>query len=233
MTKLERFTQKAREALEAAQDALGRLHQTQLDTEHLLYGLAFVEGSLLPRVFEHAGIDAARALSSIREAVERGQQLDDAAGHSDTAQAYLRPDSAAVLAQAEDEMEQMGDKFVGTEHILLALLSLRRGRGYTVLTRLGLDRDKVYAALKDLRGAQSLDSESGEEKYQALERFSVDLTARAPGAHRPHHRARDGDRAGGADPQPPQQEQPGAHRRAACGFRTWARRGSFGGWRTN
>jgi len=179
MIKLERFTQKAREALETAQDALTRLHQTQLDTEHLLYGLAFVEGSLLPRVFEHAGIDAPRALAAIREAVERGQQLDDAAGHGDTVQAYLTPDSAAVLTQAEDEMGQMGDKFVGTEHVLLALLSLRRGRGYAVLSRLGLDRDKVYAALKDLRGAQSLDSESGEEKYQALERFSVDLTERA------------------------------------------------------
>ena len=179
MIRLERFTQKAREALETAQDALGRLHQSQLDTEHLLYGVAFVKGSLLINLLRHAGIDPAQAEDKIRTAVERGQQLDDAAAQGGQAQIYLTPDAHAVLEQAEDEMEQMGDKYVGTEHLLLALLALRRGRGYAVLAGLGLDREKVYAALKALRGAHKLDSEGGEEQYQALERFCIDLTERA------------------------------------------------------
>ena len=61
MIRFERFTQKAREPLEKAQGALTQLHQTQLDTEHLLFGVTFVEGSLMDGVLSHASIDAAEA----------------------------------------------------------------------------------------------------------------------------------------------------------------------------
>jgi len=178
MIKFERFTNKARESLEKAQEALRQLHQSQLDTEHLLYGIAFVEGSLLPGILAQSEQDGDAALKEIRQLVERGQQLDDSSGGG-TGQIYLTPDAHEVLRQAEDEMEQMGDKFIGTEHILLALIGLRRGRASALLARLGLTRESIYAALKELRGTQSLDSESGEEQYQALERFAIDLTERA------------------------------------------------------
>ena len=177
MIKLERFTQKAKESLETAQDAVRKLKQSQLDTEHLLYGLAFVKGSLLPGIIAHTGGDPAQSEQAIRECVEGGQQLDDTVGG--TTQLYLTPDAHDVLAQAEDEMEQMGDRFIGTEHILLALITLRRGRSQGILAKLGLTREAVYAALKELRGHQRLDSESGEEQYQALEKFTIDLTDRA------------------------------------------------------
>jgi len=178
MIKLERFTQKAREALETAQGALSKLHQSQLDTEHLLYGIAFVEGSLLDGIIANTGGDPAQARTKIRELVERGQQLDDTTGGG-AGQIYLTPDAHDVLRQAEDEMEQMGDKFIGTEHILLALISLKRGRTSALLSELNLTHEAVYSALKELRGSHSLDSESGEEQYQALERFTIDLTERA------------------------------------------------------
>ncbi|HES58057.1 MAG TPA: hypothetical protein ENO21_01350, partial [Firmicutes bacterium] len=172
MIKFDRFTQKARESLEKAQAAMTQLKQTQLDTEHLLYGITFVEGSLVDGVLEHAGLDVQDGRGQIRKLVERGQVLDDSAGGGGTGQIYLTPDAHATLEQAEDEMEQMGDKFVGTEHILLALISIRRGRASALLAKIGLSRDAVYAALKELRGTRSLDSESGEEQYQALERFT-------------------------------------------------------------
>ncbi len=189
MIKFDRFTQKAREALETAQGALQQLKQSQLDTEHLLYGITFVEGSLLDGILAHAfGAGdtpaepgrAQEARQRIRQAVVGGQVLDDSARQdADTAQIYLTPDSAAVLRQAESEMEQLGDKYVGTEHILLALISSRRGRAYGLLEKLGLSHDKVLLALKALRGSRSLDSESGEEQYQALQKYAIDLTERA------------------------------------------------------
>ncbi|MCC7478888.1 AAA family ATPase [bacterium] len=182
--KFDRFTQKAREALETAQGALLQLKQTQLDTEHLLYGITFVEGSLMEGILQHCAEGAARQPEDfrqrIRQAVLGGQVLDDSArADADTAQIYLTPDSAAVLRQAETEMEQLGDKYIGTEHILLALISQRRGRAAGLLEKLGLSHDKVLLALKALRGSRSLDSESGEEQYQALQKYAIDLTERA------------------------------------------------------
>ena len=179
MIKFDKLTQKARESLEKAQQALTQLKQTQLDSEHLLYGITFVDGSLVEGVFTQAGIDAASAKQQVRGLVQRGQQLDDAADGGGTGQMYLTQEAHDVLTHAFDEMEQMGDKFVGTEHILLALLAAKQTRTGSLLVRLGLTREKVYAALKELRGTRSLDSESGEEQYQALERFTVDLTERA------------------------------------------------------
>ena len=179
MINFDRFTQKARESLETAQQVARQLKQSQLDTEHLLYGITFVENSLLSGIFAQLGLDAAAAREEIRALVARGQVLDDTAGGS-TSQMYLTPDAQQVLeTSAEDEMEQMGDKFIGTEHILLALIDLRRGRASSLLSKLGITKDSVYKALKELRGTQSLDSESGEEQYQALQKYTVDLTERA------------------------------------------------------
>ncbi|MCB1222107.1 hypothetical protein KDL30_15710, partial [bacterium] len=105
--KFDKLTQKARESLEKAQQAVSQLHQSQLDSEHLLYGITYVDGSIMPSVFAAAGIDEADAKSQVRKLVERGQVLDDNASGS-TAQIYLTPDAADILKQAEDEMEQMG-----------------------------------------------------------------------------------------------------------------------------
>ncbi|UNM09878.1 MAG: AAA family ATPase [Planctomycetales bacterium] len=176
--KFDKLTQKARESLEKAQQAVSQLHQSQLDSEHLLYGITYVDGSIMPSVFAAAGIDEADAKSQVRKLVERGQVLDDNASGS-TAQIYLTPDAADILKQAEDEMEQMGDRYAGTEHILLAMITLRRGPAAALLSKLGLTREVVYQALKELRGNRRLDSESGEETYQTLEKYTIDLTERA------------------------------------------------------
>ena len=176
--RFEIFTEKARAAIETAQDVLARLKQSQLDTEHLLYGITFVDGSIMDSVLGATGIDAPSARDKIRKLVERSQVLDDSSGGG-SQQIYLTPDAAAVLNLAEEEMDALGDKFVGTEHILLAIIVRRESRAARVLAALGLDREKVLLALKDLRGTHTLDSESGEEKYQALSKYSVDLTERA------------------------------------------------------
>jgi ATP-dependent Clp protease ATP-binding subunit ClpC len=176
--KFDKLTQKARVSLEKAQEAVGQLHQSQLDSEHLLYGITYVEGSIMPAVFKAAGIDEQQARQQIRQLVERGQLLDDSASGS-AAQIYLTPDAADTLRQAEEEMQQMGDRYAGTEHILLAMISLRRGPVASLLGKLGLTRESVYLALKELRGNRRLDSESGEEQYQTLEKYTIDLTERA------------------------------------------------------
>src|SRR5690242_11323375 len=101
MIKLERFTQKARESLEKGQEALSQLKQKQFDTEHLLYGIAFVDGSLLDGILTHAGLDVADARQRIRQLVTGNQVMDDSAGGG-TGTLYFTPDAVQVLEQAED-----------------------------------------------------------------------------------------------------------------------------------
>ena len=91
-------------------------------------------------------------------------------------QAYISPRSKAVLDKAFSEAEQMKDEFVSLEHILLAVTD-EKGEAARILSAAGITRDAILKALVDIRGGQRITDQNPEDKYQALERFSRDLTA--------------------------------------------------------
>jgi ATP-dependent Clp protease ATP-binding subunit ClpB len=91
---------------------------------------------------------------------------------------YLAPSLKFVLDQAFKEAEQLGDSYVSTEHLLLAILEQKDDTA-AVLSEAGIERGKVLDALKEIRGSQRVVDQSPEEKYQALERFGRDLTEAA------------------------------------------------------
>ncbi|OPX23660.1 MAG: hypothetical protein B1H03_00965 [Planctomycetales bacterium 4484_113] len=176
MIPFEKFTDKAKQALQKAQEILLDTKQVQLDTEHVLYGIAFVEESILPELLRQAGVDAEKALDKIRGAVTHRPQVEVAGG---VGQIYVTPPAARLFDLAFEEAKQMGDEFVGTEHLLLGMFELREGAAYRVLSSLGLTKEKVLAGLKEIRGYRRVDSAQAEETYQALKRFTVDLTEKA------------------------------------------------------
>ena len=92
--------------------------------------------------------------------------------------AYLSSDLNAVLESAFDEAEGLGDAYVSTEHLVLALLASRTEVS-RLLTEAGITRDRVLEALKEIRGSQRVTDQNPEDKYQALERFGRDLTEAA------------------------------------------------------
>jgi ATP-dependent Clp protease ATP-binding subunit ClpC len=172
----EKFTDRAKEVLEAAQEVLLDSKQVQLDTEHVLYGLLAVEDSLAAEVLKLAGADPDRALDKVKRVMQQRPQVET---HGGVGQIYITPETARLFDAAFDEAKQMGDEFIGSEHLLLAFFELREGAGHRLLVSLGLTKEKVYAALKEIRGHRRVDSAQAEETYQSLKRFTIDLTEKA------------------------------------------------------
>jgi ATP-dependent Clp protease ATP-binding subunit ClpB len=94
------------------------------------------------------------------------------------AQLYLAPNFAQMFSQAEKEMQKIGDTFVSTEHLLLAILGVT-SRVKTALERMKITYDVVLGLLKEVRGNQRVESQEPEQTYQALEKYAVNLTKQA------------------------------------------------------
>ncbi|MEW6192031.1 MAG: ATP-dependent chaperone ClpB [Bacillota bacterium] len=168
---LGRFTEKSREALAGAQElAAARSHQ-EVGSKHLLAALLRQEGGIAPRVFQQAGVDP-RLLE--REIEELLQRIPAVTGQG--VMSYLSPSLLRVLRRADEEARALKDAYLSVEHLLLALLEEAEEDLRRLFRRLGLDREKLLAALKAVRGTQRVDSENPEETYEALERYGRDLT---------------------------------------------------------
>ena len=167
--RLEKFTVNAQKAVEAAQElARARGHQ-QVEPEHLFLALLQQEGSVIRSLLQRLEADPAL--------VER-QVADELRGKPQVAGAsmYLAPAVQEILRKAEKEAQRMHDEFVSTEHLLLALLDEKAGFPAQLLKERGITRDKVYQALQSVRGGARVTDQNPEEKYQALEKYSRDLT---------------------------------------------------------
>ncbi len=172
--RLDRFTLKAQEAIEAAQNlAMARSHQ-ETTTEHLLYALLDQhEGVVIP-VLQGLGAD----ISGIRGRVD--VELDKAPQvHGSGIDTYASAAFKSVLGTAWNEAQQLKDEYVSTEHLLVALSDEKESSSGAILRESGATRENIFKVLKDIRGGQRVTDASPEEKYQALARYSQDLTDRA------------------------------------------------------
>ena len=165
---LNKFTEKAQEALFEAQNLATEYDHSQIEPEHLLLALVAQADGVVPQIVQKLGLDP-RAL---REEVER--ELARRPKVYGAAQVGLSRALQKVLRQAEDEAVQMRDEYVSTEHLLLALTT-SDGTG-AFLARHGITRDAILRALTQIRGSQRVTSPTPESTYQALEKYGRDIT---------------------------------------------------------
>ncbi|HYZ46918.1 MAG TPA: ATP-dependent chaperone ClpB [Actinomycetota bacterium] len=164
-----KLTVKSQEALAAAQRLAGELDHQQVESPHLLAALLKqADGITLP-LLQRLGISPRTVQVSVDSVLEG---LPRVYGRVET---YMSTGLRGLLERAFDEAEGLGDAYVSTEHLLLAMLG-QSDDVARVLRDAGLDRDKVLAALKEIRGSQRVTDQTPEDKYQALERFGRDLT---------------------------------------------------------
>jgi ATP-dependent Clp protease ATP-binding subunit ClpB len=167
-----KLTLKSREALAGAGRIASEMNHQQVTPAHLLAALlGDPEGVVFP-LLQKLGASP-RALRDRVSDVLDG--LPKVYGRVDT---YLSSELSAVLEGAFDEAEGLGDSYASTEHLLLALLASRTDVA-RLLSEAGIARDGVLAALKEIRGSQRVTDQNPEDKYQALERFGIDLTEAA------------------------------------------------------
>jgi ATP-dependent Clp protease ATP-binding subunit ClpB len=171
---LNHFTEKAQEAIVAAQQSAEQAGHPQVEPEHLLAALLAQPQGVVPEVLRKLGADPSELASAVQPELARLPRAQG--GASPGASARLR----GVLTAAQGEASQMKDEFVSAEHLLLALAA-EQGRSDVVrlLTARNISRDRVLTALVSIRGSQRVTDQAPEGKYQALERYSRDLTALA------------------------------------------------------
>jgi ATP-dependent Clp protease ATP-binding subunit ClpB len=169
--RLDRFTIKAQEAIDAARRfALEHSHQA-LDVEHLLLALVEQQEGIVPPVLQKLGANLHLIRSKLRDELKRLPQVQGSGG-----QLYITPRLEKTLEAAFREAEHLKDEYVSTEHLLLAVMEHAGGAAERILKESGVSKDGLYAALAEIRGGQRVTDQSPEEKYQALERYGRDLT---------------------------------------------------------
>lgn len=170
----DKFTTRAREAIEAAQLAATTAGNTTVEPVHLLVALLLQEEGTAANLVARAGVDVTglvHAASAARDALPRasGATVQQPAGSA----ALTR-----VLASALDLAASMKDDYVATEHLLIALATVESS-ARQVLVDAGLSADALRDALTAVRGNRRVTSQDAESTYEALEKYSVDLTAAA------------------------------------------------------
>lgn len=174
----ERFTNQAKQALADSQLILQRYKHNQLDVEHLLLALLEQSGGVVPRVLRQAGVEVENVIRQVeRELGQRPQVQVGQAG--DTQQIFITPHTNRLVEAASQQAQRFGDQFIASEHILLAILADGQTASARILRDAGVTEEKVLAALQQIRGDKSVDSPDAEAGYEALEKYSRDLTAMA------------------------------------------------------
>ncbi len=174
MIRPEKMTIKTQEALGSAQQTAVSRQNGSIEPEHLLLALLDQEGGLVGSILQKIGANLHYVRSKVDEELKR---LPQATGSG--VQVYLSSALHHALDTAQREAEAMGDEFVSTEHLLLGLIEEKESRTSSLLADSGVNRDAVLAALKELRGDERVTDQNPEEKYQALAKYSRDLTEAA------------------------------------------------------
>ena len=168
---LEKFTDRARGFIQAAQTIALRENHQQVTSEHLLKALLDDKEGMAAQLIEKAGGDPARALTLADTELKKLPRVEGS-----SAQMYLAPDLNRLLDQAQQAAEKAGDSFVTAEYMLLSLAVTKGGHTGRILKDAGVTPTGLNAAIKDLRKGRSADSASAEDQYEALKKYTRDFT---------------------------------------------------------
>ncbi len=170
---LEKITQKLQEALQSAQSIASKSAHSELKSAHVLLALLQQEGGITVPILQKAGVDVSRLKASVATALAREPSIQGA-----STQPQISVGLRATLDSADEARKALGDDYLSIEHFILGSLKGDSPAG-KLLKEAGLDEKKAMEAIKSVRGSQKVTDENPEGKYQALEKYGTDITARA------------------------------------------------------
>ncbi|HXH62452.1 MAG TPA: ATP-dependent chaperone ClpB [Fimbriimonadaceae bacterium] len=172
--RFDKLTLKAQEALQEAQNKAADFQQQAVESEHLLLALVQQEGGIVASLLEKLDVHPSSVSQETLAELERAPKVSGAAQHGSSIGSRLQ----SVFNTAFKDADRMGDQYVSTEHLLLGLLD-DSGAAGKILKSKGLTRDSVEEAITEIRAGRKVSDPNAESTYRALERFGLDLTARA------------------------------------------------------
>ena len=171
----QKFTTMAQEAVGDAIQSASAAGNAQVETLHVMDALLRQENGVVRSLIEAAGGDPQTIGAAVRNALVA---LPSASGSS-TSQPQASRQLTAAIAQAEKEMQQMGDEYVSTEHLLIGIAASKPNQSAEILEKNGVTAASLRKAVPGVRGGAKVTSPDAEGSYKALEKYSTDLTAAA------------------------------------------------------
>jgi len=169
---LQKFTEKAQQAILATPELAREYGHASVEPEHLLVTLLEQEDGVVPSVLRKLAVDPVALAGEIRDKLDKQPKMSGGG-----AEPHLSPRLRVVVDAATADAKQMQDDYVSTEHLLLGLASERgRSASAEALKQQNITRDRILEALTSVRGSQRVTDPNPENKYQALEKYGRDLT---------------------------------------------------------
>ena len=171
MMRQDRFTEQAQQVIQASQQMVREQRHSQWDVEHVLLALLAQREGLVPDLLGRLGVDRERATARLQAELQKAPKLTH-----EVVQIYTTPRIVRMLEAANAEADRLQDDYVGVEHLLIAIADERDGEAARLFQEERITKEAVYRALRETRGTARVDSPTAESRYQALTRYSRDLT---------------------------------------------------------
>ncbi|MBP6350442.1 MAG: ATP-dependent chaperone ClpB [Candidatus Obscuribacter sp.] len=174
---LDRFTNKAQEAVTGCRSLLSRFGHSQVTPEHLLLCLMEQKDGLAPKIAEKLEVDPQTIIDAVTRYLQNQPKASSVTVAKD--EIHVSTKLMQILEVAEKEAERLKDQFISVEHLLLALCDESKGQSGTILKQNGITRERILKVLTQIRGKQKVTSQDPEGTYEALQRYGKDLTEMA------------------------------------------------------
>ncbi|MFO7839621.1 MAG: ATP-dependent chaperone ClpB [Desulfosalsimonadaceae bacterium] len=172
--RFDKFTIKSQELIQEAHSrASGYKHQ-QIEPEHLLEVMLADPNGIVPSILRKIGVTPDNVSRELQRLLEKLPRIEGAG-----TDVYISQRTRKVLEKAFEEADQMKDQYVSIEHIFLAIAEEKQSNLAQILARYGVQRDAILKVLSDIRGNQTITDQNPEDKYEALEKYTRDLTDEA------------------------------------------------------
>mgnify|MGYP005842490075 CR=1 FL=1 len=172
--RLDRFTEKAQEAFQEAQEIMQEQHHTQLDVEHIFLAMLRQREGLTGRALARLNVDTEAIVQRVERELEKSPKVYGQYGYGN--QVYVTPRTQRLVKRAEEEANRLNDQFVGVDHLLIAVANEREGASARILNSVNIDPERIQRILVEMRGSQRSDDPNAEGRYEILAKYSVDLT---------------------------------------------------------
>jgi ATP-dependent Clp protease ATP-binding subunit ClpC len=174
MMRFDRFTERAQDAAQRAAEIIQRYGHNQIDTEHILLALIEQPQGVIPQLLEKMNVDIEGLSERIDQQLRSSPKANIYGGGA--GQIFITPRVKRVVDMANEEANRLNDEYISTEHIFLAILSERNTAIARLLAEENITKERVYDAIKEIRGGQRVTDRKAESRYRTLEKYSRDLS---------------------------------------------------------
>jgi len=178
MMRFDRFTERAQEAAQRAAEVIQRYGHNQIDTEHILLALIEQPEGAISQILEQLNTHSDE-LKDRLDYILKNTQKASIFGSRGAGQVFITPRVKRIVDVANQEANRLKDEFISTEHLFLAILNEKNTPAARLLEGEGVTKERVYDAIDHIRGGQRVTDPKAESRYQALEKYSRDMTKMA------------------------------------------------------